>query len=82
MGDANDLFMLRPVKVTVRRDYSGQEWAEVSLMVPNYASDDTIKEIVKDYLYSPQGEETEFSDRGSGYGGVAGYAIESIEDAE
>ncbi len=80
MGEANDLFMLRPVKISVRRDYSGQEWAEIKLMVPDYASNETIAQIVKDYLYSPQGENVEFNDHGDGYGGTSGYEVTSIED--
>lgn len=80
MGDANELFMLRPVKVRVRREYKGREWAEIKLMVPSYANEDTIEIIANDYLNSSEGENVEFDDEGDGFDGNTDLFVESIED--
>jgi hypothetical protein len=63
MGDANELFQLRPVIVSISRNYVGREEAEIRIMVPDYAKDKTIQTIALDYLNSPQGENIEFEDR-------------------
>lgn len=62
MGEANELFQLRPVSIYISRNYTGREGVTIDLMVPDYATDETIAQIARDYVNSPRGETLEFDD--------------------
>jgi len=76
---------MRRVRVTVKRTYTAQDWTDVEIDVPAYASDDTIHALALDFIEDDEIKGTAavtWSDRGEGYGGDDEYENGGIDDVE